>query len=268
MPDMARRVDPLEHHQYAELLLRATGFCVQNRLFLLVDPNTTGDGVDDIDTWLTANTSWGSTNSGAYFPRLQTPAGRAAGHDSVAASGAVAGVIARTDAHRGVWKAPAGHESSVGAVVATEVSDAQQSPLNRRAVNVIRRFDTVGTVIWGARTGSGSIASEYRYIPVRRTALFIEHSLQQGLQWAVFEPNGEPLWASIRQSITDFMTELWRAGAFTGSTQSEAFVVRCDDTTMSRAELRRGRTVAVVGFAPLKPAEFVVLQVVLERRTR
>lgn len=267
IPDLARRVQPLEHHQYVDVLLRATGFCMQHRMFLIVDPNCEGDQVSDIERWVHTNPSWGSTNSAVYFPRLHTPAGRAAGDEPVAASGAVAGVMARTDAQRGVWKAPAGHEASIGAMVATPVSDTEQSPLNRNAVNMIRQFDRVGTVIWGARTGSGTVASDYRYVPVRRTALFIEHSVYRGLQWAVFEPNGEALWASIEQSVAHFMSQLWRAGAFVGSTPDEAFHVRCDETTMSRADRRRGRTVLEVGFAPLRPAEFVNLSIGINRPT-
>jgi len=172
MPDMARRLDPFSDAAYADLLLRATGFCVQNRILLLVDPNVAADELTDIEHWLRSNPSWGSANSALYFPRLHTPAGRAAGLGPVTASGAVAGVMARTDALRGVWKAPAGQGASLDAVVATELSDQQQSPLNRHGVNLIRHLPGVGTVIWGARTGSGSIGDDFRYVQVRRTALF------------------------------------------------------------------------------------------------
>lgn len=266
MPEMARRTAPFSDVAFADLLLRATDFCVQNRILLLVDPNVAGDELADIEHWLTSNPSWGSTNSALYFPRLHTAASRAANRGPVAASGAVAGVIARTDARRGVWKAPAGPETSMGALVATELSDQQQSPLNREGVNLIRRLAKVGTVIWGARTGSGSVGDSLHYLAVRRTALFIEHSLHQGLQWVIGEPNNALLWERIDQSASAFMRYLWRSGALVGAMPEGAFFVRCDDTTMTRADRRRGRTIVEVGFAPVRPAEFVVLRVVLERR--
>lgn len=265
MPDMARRVEPFDDDEYAELLLRATVFCRQNRMFLLVDPNTRGDTIEDINVWLKANPTWGSPNNAVYFPRLHTPASRVGGTEAVAASGAVAGVMARTDEHRGVWKAPAGTDAAIDAVVAINLSDMEQSPLNRSAVNVIRHFEPTGTVIWGSRTGAGSVASADSDVAGRRTALFIEQSLHQGLVWATLEPNSRRLWTSIRTAVKVFMIELWRDGAFVGDKQSEAFLIRCDASTMSETDRRRGRTVIEIDFAPARPADFVTITVTLSR---
>jgi phage tail sheath protein FI len=263
LPEIARRVEPLARHEFDRLLHIATTFCIENRIFLLIDPNTDGNEIDDIERWLDAHASWGSLNSALYFPRLITPAGERAGHGPVSASGAVAGVMARTDARRGVWKAPAGLEANVGAVVAGTVSATQQSLLNRHGVNVICPLGNTDAVIWGSRTGAGSVGNEFRDVPVRRMALFIENSLLAGLRWAVMENNDEPLWLKIRQSVSSFFHDLWRTGAFAGADPEQGFFVRCDDTTMSRVTLRRGHTIVQIGFAPRTPGEFVVLSVTL-----
>src|SRR5690606_17472540 len=181
----------------------------------------------------------------------------------VAASGTVAGVYARTDATRGVWKAPAGTEASLrGASLAVNLSDGQNGQLNPRGINAFRAFPVYGRVVWGARTlrGDDMLADEYKYVPVRRLALYIEESLFQGLQWVVFEPNDEPLWSQIRLNVGAFMQTLFRQGAFQGRSPREAYFVRCDRTTTTQNDIDRGVVNILVGFAPLKPAEFVVLQ--------
>jgi phage tail sheath protein FI len=135
--------------------------------------------------------------------------------------------------------------------------------LNPIGVNALRTFPVVGTVVWGARTtfGADVRASEWKYVPVRRTALFIEQSLDNGLKWVVFEPNDEPLWAQVRLNVGAFMQDLFRKGAFQGTTPREAYLVRCDSTTTTPGDVARGIVNILVGFAPLRPAEFVVLQI-------
>jgi phage tail sheath protein FI len=182
-----------------------------------------------------------------------------------APSGAVAGVIARTDAARGVWKAPAGQEASiVGARELTvRLTDGQNGILNPRGVNCLRTFTATGRVVWGSRTveGDDDLASQWAYLPVRRTALFIEESLYRGSQWVVFEPNDEKLWAQIRLTLGSFMHGLFRQGAFQGTTPQQAYFVKCDAETTTQADIDRGIVNIIVGFAPLKPAEFVVIQI-------
>jgi hypothetical protein len=179
--------------------------------------------------------------------------------------GAVAGIFARTDTNRGVWKAPAGLDATLVGVPQLSVSltDAENGELNPLGINCLRALPPAGRVIWGARTlqGDNRLASEWKFIPVRRTALFIEESLFRGLKWAVFEPNDEPLWAQIRLNAGSFMHSLFRQGAFQGSTPREAYFVKCDKETTSQNDIDSGIVNVVVGFAPLKPAEFVVIKI-------
>jgi phage tail sheath protein FI len=170
------------------------------------------------------------------------------------------GIYARIDNSRGVFKAPAGTEAGVfGALdTAVAISDTEQDLLNPINVNAIRAVPGGGIVVWGTRT-IGSDAS-WRYIPVRRMAIFLRVSIYYGIQWAVFEPNDEPLWASLRLNIRSFMLTQFRAGAFQGSKPDDAFFVKCDGTTTTQQDIDNGVVNILVGFAPLKPAEFVVLQ--------
>ena len=180
-------------------------------------------------------------------------------------SGTIAGLYARTDASRGVWKAPAGTEASlVGAQGVEKVlTDLQNGTLNQKGVNCIRVFPATGVVSWGARTlrGDDGLSDEYKYIPIRRLALYIEESLYRGTQWVVFEPNDEPLWAQIRLNIGSFMQSLFRQGAFQGKSPQEAYFVKCDKETTTQDDINRGIVNIIVGFAPLKPAEFVVIMI-------
>jgi phage tail sheath protein FI len=179
--------------------------------------------------------------------------------------GAVAGVFARTDASRGVWKAPAGLEATLVGVSQLSVSltDAENGELNPLAINCLRTMPAVGSVAWGSRTlnGDDRLASEWKYIPVRRLALYIEESLYRGTQWVVFEPNDEPLWAQIRLNLGAFMHNLFRQGAFQGKTPREAYFVKCDKETTTQNDINLGIVNILVGFAPLKPAEFVVIKI-------
>ena len=172
---------------------------------------------------------------------------------------------AQTDKDRGVWKAPAGTAVGILGIQSLEVplTDAQNGDLNVLGINCLRAFPVYGNVVWGARTldGADERASEYKYIPVRRTTLFIEESLYRGTKWVVFEPNDEPLWAQIRLNVGAFMNTLFRQGAFQGASPREAYLVKCDSTTTTQNDINRGVVNIVVGFAPLKPAEFVVIQI-------
>ncbi|MBI5559231.1 MAG: phage tail sheath subtilisin-like domain-containing protein [Deltaproteobacteria bacterium] len=200
-----------------------------------------------------------------YFPWLKSldPTGLSAEPISVPPSGFVAGMYAQIDAKRGVWKAPAGTEAVLGGTVGlvTDLTDIQQGALNKnkKSVCVIRKFPGSGIVLWGARTLSSD--PEYKYIPVRRMAIMLRVSIYNGIQWTVFEPNDEELWSQIRLNIGSFMMTLFRQGAFQGSTPSQAFFVKCDGETTTQADIDLGIVNVLVGFAPLKPAEFVVVKI-------
>jgi hypothetical protein len=183
---------------------------------------------------------------------------------TVAPSAFAAGIWARTDGTRGVWKAPAGVEASVSGVAALEyvVEDGDQDQLNSLGVNCLRTMPGYGHVVWGTRTLATRANPEWRYVPVRRTALYIESSIRNGIQWAVFEPNDHRLWSSMRANIGAFMDGMFRAGAFQGQKGSDAYFVRCGlGDTMTQDDIDRGQVIAVVGFAPLKPAEFVIVRI-------
>jgi len=240
-----------------------TNYCAQRMdCFFIGDPRPDDDTVEearDFVNGLTVKSSYGAV----YYPWLRAidPSGASADPIKLPPSGYVAGMYARIDAKRGVWKAPAGTEANVGGAVGliADTTDAQQDFLNPIGVNVIRSFPASGIVIWGARTLATKSDPEYRYVPVRRTAIYLEQSIYNGIQWAVFEPNDEPLWASLRLNINAFMLLQFRAGAFQGKTPNDAFFVQCDNKTTTQADIDAGIVNIRVGFAPLKPAEFVVL---------
>lgn len=175
--------------------------------------------------------------------------------------GHVAGIYAQTDTQRGVWVAPAGTNATLAGVtgLSQNLSDAEAAALDANRVSVIRNIPPDGNVVWGARTTSTD--SQWQYVNVRRLLIYIEQSLSQGLQWVVFEPNGPGLWAAARHSIENFLTGVWTAGGLKGQKASDAFFVTCGRDTMTQADLDAGRVVIVVGVAPLKPAEFVVVQI-------
>ena len=205
-------------------------------------------------------------NAALYFPRvLETDPLRDGQIDTFVPCGIVAGVMARTDTARGVWKAPAGLDAAMNGIQGLNVvlNDAENGMLNPLGINCLRVFPVNGRVVWGARTlrGADQLADEYKYVPVRRTVLFIEESLYRGTQWVVFEPNDEPLWAQIRLNVGAFMQNLFRQGAFQGRTPREAYFVKCDKETTTQTDINLGIVNIVVGFAPLKPAEFVVIKI-------
>jgi phage tail sheath protein FI len=235
------------------------------RAFLIVDCDEL-DTVATVVGALTGKTGPDALNSAFFFPWVQAP--DALQQNALRAfppSGFMAGIFARTDAQRGVWKAPAGTEASLSGAsgLTITMSDAENGQLNPHAVNCLRTLPVYGTVGWGARTLDGDDArgSEWKYIPVRRLALFLEESLYRGTQWVVFEPNDEPLWAQIRLNIGAFMQGLFRQGAFQGTTPKQAYFVKCDRETTTQADINLGIVNIFVGFAPLKPAEFVVLKI-------
>jgi phage tail sheath protein FI len=207
-----------------------------------------------------------SKNAALFFPRLKQPNPlRDNQIEEFAPCGAVAGIFSRTDAQRGVWKAPAGLEANLVGVPQLSVSltDDENGELNPLGVNCLRSFPVSGRVVWGARTlqGADRLASEWKYVPVRRLALFIEESLYRGTQWVVFEPNDEPLWAQIRLNVGAFMQRLFRQGAFQGTTPRAAYLVKCDSETTTQNDIDLGIVNILVGFAPLKPAEFVIIKI-------
>jgi hypothetical protein len=204
-------------------------------------------------------------NAALYFPRiLKADLMRDGQIEAFVPCGIVAGVMARTDVQRGVWKAPAGLDAALNGIQGLEVNlnDQENGLLNPLGINCLRSFPVNGRVVWGARTlrGADQLADEYKYIPVRRLALFIEESLYRGTQWVVFEPNDEPLWAQIRLNIGAFMQNLFRQGAFQGKSPRDAYFVKCDKETTTQNDINLGIVNIIVGFAPLKPAEFVVIK--------
>ena len=205
-------------------------------------------------------------NGAIYYPWLKAPDPLQENRiRAFPPCGFVAGIYARTDSTRGVWKAPAGSDASVtgAAGVVLALTDRENGTLNPRGINCIRALPVYGTVLWGSRTlhGADERGSEWKYIPVRRVALFIEESLFRGTQWVVFEPNDEPLWAQIRLNVGAFMHNLFRQGAFQGSSPRDAYFVKCDKETTTQNDINQGIVNIVVGFAPLKPAEFVVIKI-------
>jgi hypothetical protein len=244
----------------------ATTYIAGRRGFLLVDIPELTASLDAMQTWLAQNDSLRSRDAAVYFPRTFCPDPVNGNRlRSIAASGTVAGLYARTDAARGVWKAPAGTEARLENVqaLAYTLTDLQNGALNPLGVNCLRTFPIFSHICWGARTldGADQLASEWKYIPIRRLALFIEESLFRGTKWVVFEPNDEPLWAQIRLNVGVFMNGLFRQGAFQGSTPQEAYFVKCDKETTTQADRNLGIVNIEVGFAPLKPAEFVVITI-------
>ncbi len=232
--------------------------------FFIADLDIDDDTLDEAKAWRDA-VSTPNSYGAAYFPWLRTsdPTGRSDAGILMPPSGFVAGLYAKTDFRRGVWKAPAGTEASIAALdTAVDLTNQEHGDLNLDNVSIcaIRKIPGAGIVVWGARTMSSD--PEYRYIPVRRTAIMLRKSIHDGIQWAVFEGNDERLWSSLRVNIGAFMNQLFRAGAFQGSKASDAYFVRCGlGSTMTQDDIDAGRVIVEVGFAPLKPAEFVIVRI-------
>jgi hypothetical protein len=255
---------------YLTLIGPASDYCESRRAMLIIDAP---------DSWASnhlLNTDAGKlsifrglvgsqANAAVFYPKVYYTDVTTGLPKKIGPSGMIAGVMARTDATRGVWKAPAGLDANLKGANDLDVilSDRENGILNPLAVNCLRRF-AAGNVVWGSRTVTGydgSPDSDWEYIPVRRMALFLEESLYRGTQWIVFEPNDDPLYASIRKNLNAFMMGLFRQGAFQGSTPAQAFFVKCDGETTTQADRNLGIVNILVGFAPLKPAEFVVIKI-------
>lgn len=263
--------DPAQTYDPSSVLQTAAAFCLQQRAMLIVDPP---------DQWfaqpapLTFQTATATTvigageeaapNAAIYYPNL-TATDATGAAVTVGPCGAVAGQWAATDATRGVWKAPAGTATGLAGIsgLTTQVDNDESAIVNPLAINALRSMPEIGPVVWGARTmvGIDQLPNQWKYIPVRRTALFIEESLRRGTQWAVFEPNAEPLWASLRLNVTTFMQQLYRQGAFSGATADQAYLVQCDANNNPPSQVALGIVTILVGFAPLDPAEFVLIQI-------
>lgn len=252
------------------LLPLAAAYCERRRAMLLIDPPSSWTSKDTARTGITTGANaasfTNSKNAAIFFPRIvRANPLRQNMLEAFAPSGAVAGVISRIDGSRGVWKAPAGLEATLNGVidVSVRLTDPENGELNPLGINCLRVRPAAGPVVWGARTRQGDdrLASEWKYVPVRRLALYLEESLYRGLQWVVFEPNDEPLWGQIRLNVGSFLQNLFRQGAFQGRTPQEAYFVKCDRETTTQNDIDRGIVNIVVGFAPLKPAEFVILKI-------
>jgi uncharacterized protein len=246
----------------------AATYCQGRRAFLVLDApvgwtqaNLLKAQASDVQTFR-AGIGNPDINCAVYYPRVQINDNGVLRY--MGASGMVAGMYAATDSSRGVWKAPAGTNAALTSVTDLEVilTDKQNGILNPLGVDCLRRMPA-GYLIWGARTveGYNNSGTQWTYVPVRRMALFLEESLYRGTQWVVFEPNDEPLWAQIRMNIGAFMMGLFRQGAFQGATPDQAYFVKCDSETTTQADIDQGIVNIIVGFAPLEPAEFVVITI-------
>ena len=234
------------------VLAEAHALCEDVGAMLLVDADQDGQPPTGL-----------GPDAAVYHPALVDPAG-----NERPCTPAVAGIFAGNDADRGVWSAPAGsHAHVVGAArLARALTDSDLGLLSESNVNGLRTLHTGEVLVWGARTASPT--AEWKYVPVRRTAVFVKRSIEEGLQWAAFEPNGEPLWGAVRADVERFLDQLWRGGAFPGATPQEAYFVRCDRTTMTQDDVEQGRLRILVGIAPVKPAEFVMIRVNLTAAAR
>ena len=240
-------------------------YCHDQRAFFIVDCNQS-DTFVSLQGGPVGLTGGNSINSAFYFPWVNAPDQLQQGRvRPFPPCGFVAGLYAATDASRGVWKAPAGIDASLSGEsgLTVPLTDLQNGTLNIQAINCLRNFPVYGDVIWGARTlrGNDQVGSEWKYVPIRRLALFLESSLFNGTQWVVFEPNDEPLWSQIRLNVGAFMQGLFLQGAFQGTTPQQAYFVKCDAENNPQSSINLGIVNILVGFAPLYPAEFVVIQI-------
>jgi hypothetical protein len=254
----------------------ALAFCERKRAFFIMDPPSasTADPNDHVHSiQLHASAVPKGPNAALYFPYLKSPDPLTGATTNpltrqpfeIPPAPTVAGIYAATDLSRGVWKAPAGFQATTtnttGVVDRGRMTDQRQGVFNPLGINCLRDFPNIGTAVFGARTVVTLTNEQWRYVPVRRTALFLEQTLYANLGWVVFEPNAEPLWTAIRMSITSFMLGLFRQGAFAGTTPSQAFLVQCDSQTTTPQDVNNGVVNILVGFAPLKPAEFVIIMI-------
>jgi phage tail sheath protein FI len=253
---------------YTAVYPAALGYCERKRAILILDTPLEWDSANQPVTNIDGSTfrPLRHRNAVVYFPSIIAPDPKDDNNlRPFVPCGALAGVMARTDSERGVWKSPAGIEATLFGVpdLKVNLTNDENGALNQLGVNCLRVMPPAGIVVWGARTmrGPDRLADQWKYLAVRRTALYIEESLYRGTQWVVFEPNDEPLWAQIRLNVGAFMHNLFRQGAFQGTSPKEAYFVKCDKETTTQYDIDRGVVNIIVGFAPLKPAEFVILQI-------
>ncbi len=249
----------------ARVISEALAYVAARRAFFILDLPGAIDTPVKAQGWLAANPLLRSRDAAAWFPRFRATDPISGAVRDFPSSGAVAGIFARSDAARGVWKSPpAGEAGILDAIgVAISLGEADARALQSGGLNTVRSFPSKGTVLWGARTlhGSDQNPDEYKYVPVRRLALFLEESIFRGTSWAVFEPNDEPLWKKMRASVDAFLRGLFLKGAFQGTTPREAYFVRCGRDTMSRNDIDNGRLIIEIGIAPVRPAEFVIIRI-------
>jgi phage tail sheath protein FI len=256
-----------DYGELKPLYQAAAAYCLKRRAMLILDPPAAWsdhalhgrfDQIQPSDLGIDGP-ELESRNCAVYFPRIRKPDPATGQIDVFPACGAIAGIFAATDSARGVWKAPAGITAGIGGIAGLEfaLTDDQNGQLNPLGVNCLREFPVIGPVVWGARTlrGADILSDDYKYVPVRRLVLFLEESILRGTKFAVLEPNGETLWSRLRLGIDSFMADLARQGAFYG------FFVTCDRTTTTQDDIDRGIVNIQIGLAPVKPAEFVVLQI-------
>jgi len=210
-----------------------------------------GQSIDDV---IALRRRIDSGHAALYYPWV-----RAAGGADVPPSGFVAGMYARVDADRGVWKAPAGDSIAGAAGLERELTEHEVDTLAATDVNPLRVLPNRGVIVWGAHTTSSD--PEWKYVSVRRYLTFLEDSIDRGTQWTVFEPNGEPLWADVRETIARFLESQFRDGALPGIKPEQAYFVKCDRTTMTQDDIDQGLLVCLIGVAPVRPAEFVVIRI-------
>ena len=243
------------------LLSFAAAYCKKRGDCFFIGEMAVDDTVSDARNFVSSLTG-DCSYAAVYFPWIKLNISGSSNPIMMPPAGAVAGLYARIDAHRGVWKAPAGVEAELHGVtgLSSSVSDSEQKLLNPLGVNVIREIKQQ-IVVWGARTLASQTGSEFRYVPVRRLAIYIEESITRGTEWVVFEPNDDRLWTEIKLHVNVFLQGLFRQGAFQGSSQRDAYFVKCDRETNTQYDIQNGILNIVVGFAPLKPAEFVVINI-------
>jgi len=264
LPDTERLSDA----DAAVVIAAANACAVRRRAVNVVDlpqRDAARDHAAAVESWLDAHPQLRHPNAVLYFPRpeLADPLDRSQAR-AIPASGTIAGLYARVDATKGVWQAPAGRDAELRGLVGLELtlSDAQNDRLTALGVNCLRAFGHAGPVAWGARTlaGADALASPYKYVPTVRLGLYIEESVRRGTRLDAGESNGEPLWSRIRLRVGTFMHGLFKRGAFQGRTPRETFFVKCDSDTTSADDVVNGVVNIVVGFAPIKPAEFVIIR--------
>lgn len=250
----------------AGILMDADAYCRERRAFFIIDCSRNDDTPAEMASAIVGTSLPKSDNAAVYYPWIKIPDPLNGSQPRVSAPcGMIAGIYARTDSSRGIWKAPAGTEATLNGSIGLDytLTDPENGSLNPLGVNCLRTFPVYGSVVWGSRTlrGNDQMASEYKYVPIRRLAYYIEESLYRGLKWTVFEPNDEPLWAQIRLNAGAFMQNLFRQGAFQGQKRDDAYFVKCDKETTTQNDINLGIVNIWIGFAPLKPAEFVVLYI-------